>query len=66
MIVILGVKYITEKEASTRYGYSLSWFQRQRHFKKKPSFVKLQGTGKVYYPMEDTDLWFKENLVKEY
>ncbi len=64
MIDILGVTYITDKEAAQRYGYSTAWFQKQRSQKKQPAFVKLQGKGKVYYPLEETDLWFKEHLQK--
>ena len=49
MIELNGTKYITDKEASVRYGYSKSWFQNQRYKKLPPPFVKLQGKGKVYY-----------------
>jgi predicted DNA-binding transcriptional regulator AlpA len=62
MIELLGVKYITDKEASHLYGYSVSWFQKQRAKKQPPPFVKLQGKGKVYYSVEELDKWFKENI----
>lgn len=62
MIDILGIKYISEKEAVTRYGHSPSWFQKQRLNDLPPYCVRLQGKGKVYYPVEETDKWFKDNL----
>lgn len=63
MIELFGKKYITDKEASHRYGYSTSWFQKQRSEKKHPAFIKLQGKGKVYYELEETDNWFKTNMI---
>lgn len=62
MIEIQGVKYITDKEASHLYGYSVSWFQKQRHKKQPPPFVKLQDKGKVYYSVDELEKWFKENI----
>lgn len=63
MINIMGTKYLTEKEASTRYGQSVHWFQKQRYLKKPPPYVKFQQQGRVYYPLDETDKWFKENLT---
>lgn len=60
---ILGIKYITSKEAAYRYGYSKSWFQQRRMNKFQPKFVKLQNKGKVYYPLNETDDWFKKNII---
>jgi hypothetical protein len=62
MIEVLGIKYITEKEASHRYGYSKSWFAKQRLKKEEPRFVKLRGKGKVYYELTLIDNWFKRQL----
>lgn len=62
MIELFNIKYITDKEASSRYGYSVSWFQKQRQLKKPPPFVKIQGKGKVYYAIDELDKWFKENI----
>lgn len=62
MIDIMGIKYITDKEASHRYGYSQGWFQKRRYKKIAPKFVKLEGKGKVFYPLEETDNWFKEQF----
>lgn len=61
MISILGVQYITEKEASIRYSYSRSWFQARRMNKLEPKFVKLQG--KILYPLAQIDKWFKDHLI---
>jgi predicted DNA-binding transcriptional regulator AlpA len=62
MIEILGVTYITDKEASKRYGYSIHWFQRARYQKSSPPYVKLDGKGRVYYPLTQIDEWFRERL----
>ena len=62
MIEIMGIAYITDKEASHRYGYSVSWFQQQRHRKKPPPFIKIQGKGKVYYSVDELNRWFRENI----
>ena len=62
MINILGTEYITDKEAAQRYGYSQSWFQQRRCKHLAPKFVKLQGKGKVFYPVTETDQWFRENI----
>jgi len=59
---IKGKKYLTEKEAAVRYGYSPAWFQRARHNDDSPPYVKLQGKGKVLYPLEEVDTWFDENM----
>lgn len=62
MVVILGVTYITDKEAAQRYGYSVSWFQKLRMKKESPKFIKLRGKGKVLYPIDELDQWFRQNL----
>lgn len=49
--------YLTEKEASHRYGFSVHWFQRSRWNGSGPSFIKING-GRVLYPMALTDEWF--------
>jgi len=61
MITILGKVYMTDKEASQRYGYSKSWFQRQRHDRKEPHYAKMNG--KILYELESTDRYF-ENLLQ--
>jgi predicted DNA-binding transcriptional regulator AlpA len=63
MIEIMGKQYITDKEASKRYGYSVSWFQQLRSKKEPPNFIKIRGKGKVYYPLKDTDEWFAKAMV---
>jgi hypothetical protein len=62
MIEILGIAYMTDKEAARKYGYSTHWFQKQRSMKLPPPYVKLRGKGKVYYPVEELDRWFTENI----
>jgi hypothetical protein len=49
--------YLTEREASQRYGYSVQWFQRERWKGTGPQFMKING-GRVLYPVEHTDAWF--------
>ena len=62
MIRILGIDYMTDKEASDRYGYSKSWFQHRRCEHSGPKYIKMDGRGKVLYPIKDTDQWFKNHL----
>ena len=62
MMEIMGVKYITPKEASKRYGYSVGWFQKQRSLRKDPAYVKINNRGRVLYKAEDLDSWFRERL----
>lgn len=62
MIEIMGKKYLTDKESSKRYGYSIHWFQAKRSRKEKPSFIQIEGKGRIYYPVEETDQWFKDQL----
>jgi predicted DNA-binding transcriptional regulator AlpA len=62
MLEIFGRKFITDKEASNRYGYSRSWLQYRRSKKLFPKFVKLNGKGRVLYPLDETDTWFKESI----
>jgi len=64
MLELNGIKYLSDKEASSKYGYSRSWFQRQRHKKLPPPFIKIQGKGKVYYSMNELDKWFKDNICQ--
>lgn len=64
MITILGKKYMTDKEAAQRYGFSQSWFQHRRNEKKAPKFIKIEG--KVLYDVEDTDTWFKSQIKYDY
>lgn len=52
--------YLTEEEAAYRYGYSRCWFSQNRWKKTGPMFIKVND-GKILYPVESTDNWFKEN-----
>jgi predicted DNA-binding transcriptional regulator AlpA len=49
--------YLSETEASTRYGYSRQWFQRERWKGTGPKFIKI-NSGKILYPLQATDEWF--------
>lgn len=55
--------YLNESEASYRYGYSRQWFQRERWKGTGPKFLKI--SGKVLYPLEDTDKWFSASGLKQ-
>ncbi len=65
MLKILGVEYLTDKEASMRYGYSQSWFVNARVQKKGPPFIKIKGAGRVLYPLRENDQWFMDRLQRE-
>lgn len=64
MMEIFGTKYLTDKEASHRYGYSVSWFQKARYKNISPPYMRLQGKGRVFHPVTETDEWFKNNMMK--
>lgn len=49
--------YLSETEASSRYGYSRQWFQRERWKGTGPKFIKI-NSGKILYPLQATDDWF--------
>ena len=57
-MIINNTKYLTEREASQRYGYSLAWFQKKRQVDSGPPYVKSE-TGRVRYPIEELDKWFE-------
>ncbi len=54
--------YLTEKQASVRYGKSCSWFQKRRNKKLPPFWIKFENTKTIFYPLFDTDKWFVENM----
>ena len=60
MLIVDGVKYITEKEIASRYGLSVSWFRKARYAKKCPSYCTLNG--KIFYDPELVEIWFKDNI----
>lgn len=49
--------FLTEKEASHRYGYSRSWFRNKRYQNERPLFIKVKA--KILYPLYETDIFFK-------
>ena len=62
MITLNGIDYITEKEASKRFGFSVSWFRKLRHQHLAPKNIKILGRGKVYYSLKEITEWFKNNI----
>lgn len=59
---IAGIKYLTEKDASRRYGFSQRWFQEHRYQGNGPVCLQVCKKGKILYPLEQTDEWFRVNL----
>ncbi len=57
-------KYLTEKEASQRYGYSVFWFQRSRWKGNGPKFIKV-NRHHILYPVELTDQWFESFPLRQ-
>lgn len=62
MIKFMNVDCITEKEASSRYGYSVFWFQQIRR-KEGPPFYQIKKKGRVLYPVNDCDDWFNKRMM---
>lgn len=65
MTEIMGNIYLTEKEASKRYGYSSSWFQKSRYEKTGPSYIRFKNRSKIWYPITETDAWFLARMHLE-
>lgn len=65
MIELLGIKYISCKEAASRYGYSVNWFRELIYKKESPKFIRIRGRGKILYPLNDIDEWFRKNMISE-
>lgn len=62
MINMMGEMYLTEKEASSRYGYSIYWFRKRRFNQQAPHYMKLKEAGRILYSLEQTDHWFKQHM----
>ena len=62
---IMGIQYLTEKEASKRYGYSMAWFSARRYKNLPPKAVQLEVRKKILYPLKETDEWFIKQLNKD-
>jgi len=62
MTKIMDKEYLTTEEASKRYGLSKEWFMRERMLGTGPRYKRLRERGKAFYPKEETDKWFIENL----
>ncbi len=65
MLEIMGMKFISDKEASKRYGYSQSWFIRSRTQGFGPRWVQFKEHGRVLYPLDETDKWFVDKMEME-
>ncbi len=61
---IMGIKFLTEIEASERYGYSKAWFAHKRMARSGPPYIKM-ADNRVLYNLEKTDKWFKEKMVEK-
>lgn len=57
--------YLTETEASARYGYSRQWYQRQRWLGTGPKFIKV-NSGRVLYPIQEIDKWFSDHKLQNH
>lgn len=59
-MIIEGVKYVTEKEISSRCGLNVSWLRRHRYEDKDlPHYILNR---KVYYVEHEVDGWLKQRL----
>ncbi len=65
MFEIMGEEFITDKEASKRYGYSQSWFLRARAQGFGPRWIQIMDHGRVLYPLKETDKWFRDKMEME-
>jgi len=61
MMIMFNRKYITDKEASERFCYSISWFQKQRMSGQNPPYIKI-GRKKIFYDLEALETWFKKHM----
>jgi hypothetical protein len=57
--------YLTEKDAAQRYSLSPHWFQRMRWSGGGPEYIKVNGNGKILYPVVSTDAWFEGFSLKQ-
>lgn len=57
--------FINEDQAAERYCYSKPWFQKQREKNEGPPYIKISSspTGKILYPVKETDEWFKSKMI---
>lgn len=58
-MIIDGIKYITEKEVSTKFGLSLSWIRKLRYM---DSFPYHKLCSKVFFNEQEVERWLKDNL----
>ena len=59
---INGLRYLTEKELSTKCGKSLRWLKKIRYDDSNFPYYKLNG--RVYFIESEVNQWLADNLVK--
>lgn len=65
MIKIFERDFMTTKEASKRYGFSVGWLMDRRLTGLDPDFCQNVERGRVLYDVEKTDEWFKRFMKME-
>lgn len=65
MITLMSEKYLTDKEAADRYGYSTAWFIKARVQGYGPHYIQIKPRGRVLYPLDETDRWFTEKMKEK-
>ncbi len=65
MIKFMNKECLSSKEASTRYGYSVFWFDQMRRGQNGPPFYQRKKKSKVFYPVEECDEWFKKKMMEK-
>lgn len=59
----MSEKYLKQKQAVEKSGYSRFWHERKRRTGGGPPFVKMEN-GQIRYPESLYDAWFAERLAK--
>ncbi len=57
----MNAKYITEKEAAVRTGFSVSKLQKDRHYRRGLSYVKVGSA--VRYDITDIDKFMEQHKI---
>lgn len=63
MIRFMNLDCINEKEAASRYGYSVKWFQLMRRKEDGPPYYQIKKKGKVLYAVNELEEWFRKKLA---
>lgn len=59
----MSEKYLKQKQACEKSGYSAFWHERKRRTGGGPPFVKMEN-GQIRYPESLYDAWFTERLAR--